>query len=120
MTNLFKDSIDKAVRDRDVAWLTDLIRRADTLGPETREHLAAVIGGLLAKTIKFPNRKPKQDLEEKRKAHRLASVGSKKIQKGGSLASVVDSVAKEMRCSPRTVWSAWNKIWPCPRGRPKR
>jgi hypothetical protein len=109
MSDLFKDLIDEAVRDRDVALLTHLIRRADTLRPEIREHLAAVIEGLLTKKIKFPNRKPKQDLEEKRLAIAVR-VREVKKTKGWKLRSVVDSVAKEMRCSPRTVWSAWDEF----------
>ena len=105
----FKDWIDGAVRDRNIAGLTDLIRTADTLRPETREHLAAVIEGLLTKKIKFPNRKPKQDLEEKRGAI-AERVWEVKKTKGWKLRSVVDSVAKEMRCSPRTVWAAWDEF----------
>ena len=95
MSDLFKDWIDKAVRDRDVAWLTDLIRRADTLRPEIREHLAAVMEGLLTKKIKFPNRKPKQDLEEKRQAI-AERVWEVKKTKGWKLRSVV--IPSPRRC----------------------
>jgi hypothetical protein len=110
MTNLFNDAIDKAVRERNVAFLTDLIRR-NSLAPEIREHLAAVIEGLLTKKIKFPNRKPKQDSEEK---HQVLAERVWEVKKttGWKLRSVVDSVAKERRCSPKTVWSAWAVFGP--------
>jgi len=105
MNNLFNDAIDDAVRNRNIEFLIDLIRR-DNLRPEIREHLATVIEGLLTKKISFPNRKPKQDLEEKRQAIARRVLEVKKTKRW-KLRSVVDFVAKEKRLSPKTVWTAW-------------
>src|SRR5262245_42232242 len=101
----YKDGVDQALRERDIDLLVHFIRRPPA-EQEARDYLAQVIEGLLTKKIGFPNRKPKQDLEGKRQA--LAErVWEIKKEKGWKLRSVVDSVANEMRCSPRTVWSAW-------------
>ena len=88
-TAFYRDGIDEAVKTHDVALLAHLIRTPNNLTPEAREHLAAVIEGLLAKKIKFPNRKPKQDLEEKRQAI-AGRVWEVKKTEGWKLRSVVD------------------------------
>ena len=64
---LYKQAIDKAVSEHDIELLVDLIRRPPR-SQEIRDHLANVIEGLLSKRKSFPNRKPKQDFEEKRQA----------------------------------------------------
>jgi hypothetical protein len=110
-TAFYRDGIDQAIRTHDVALLAELIRTANTLTPEARDHLAAVIEGLLTKKIKFPNRKPKQDLEEKRQAI-AEHVWRVKKTSGWKLRSVVDSVATEKKCSPQTVWAAWGIYGP--------
>ncbi len=71
--------------------------------------MASVIGGLLSGETSFPNRKPKQDLETKRQAI-AERVWEVKKTTGWKLRSVVADVAKEMRCSVGTIWSAWGEF----------
>ena len=108
--SLFKEAIDKAVAERDVELLGGLIRKPPQY-EEVRDYLADIIEALLSKRISFPNRKPKQDLEEKRQA--LAGrVWEVKKEKNWKLRAVVDLVAEEMRCSSSTVWAAWGEFGP--------
>jgi hypothetical protein len=108
--SLFKEAIDKAVAERDVELLGGLIRKPPQY-EEVRDYLANIIEALLSKRISFPNRKPKQDLEEKRQA--LAGrVWEVKKEKNWKLRAVVDFVAEEMPCSSSTVWAAWREFGP--------
>jgi hypothetical protein len=54
-----KEDVLEAVSDRDVEFLTDLIRM-DNLEADIREHLADVIHDLLTGKRKFPRRRPKK------------------------------------------------------------
>jgi hypothetical protein len=108
--SLFKEAIDKAVAERDVELLGGLIRKPPQY-EQVRDYLADIIEDLLNKRISFPNRKPKQDLEEKRQA--LAGrVWEVKKEKNWKLRAVVDFVAEEMRSSSSTVWAAWGEFGP--------
>jgi hypothetical protein len=107
---LYKQAIDKAVTERDIEFLVRLIRKPPRY-QEVRDHLANVIEGLLSKRKSFPNRKPKQDSEEKRQ-HLAARALEVKKEKGWKLRAVVDFVAEEMRCSPSSVWAAWRDFGP--------
>ena len=57
---LTEESIEGAVRERDVEWLVRLIREGDNLTPELRQYLASVIADLLTRKRKFPRRRPKK------------------------------------------------------------
>jgi hypothetical protein len=57
---LTEESIEGAVRERDVEWLVRLIREGDNLTPEFRQYLASVIADLLTRKRKFPRRRPKK------------------------------------------------------------
>ena len=106
----YKEAIDEAVTERNIELLVGLISKPQ-LPQETRDYLAGVIEDLLSKRKSFPNRKPKQDLEEKccQVAARVLAV---KKEKGWKLRAVVDLVAEEMRCSPSSVWAAWRDFGP--------
>ena len=108
--SLFKEAIDRAIAERDVELLGGLIRKTLQY-QEFRDYLADMIEALLTKKIKFPNRKPKQDLEERRQAL-AARVWEVKKEKNWKLRAVVDFVAEEMRCSSSSVWAAWGEFGP--------
>jgi hypothetical protein len=105
----WKEAISTAIEQRNIELLGGLIRKP--LPQEIRDHLADVIEGLLSKQISFPNRKPKQDLEDTR-CELACRVRDVKKEKDWKLRAVVDFVAKEKRCSPSTVWSAWGQYGP--------
>jgi hypothetical protein len=106
----WRETIAEAVAQRNNELLGALIRKPPVC-QESRDHLADVIEGLLSKQISFPNRKPKQDLEEKQCAL-AARVREIQKEKEWQLRSVVDFVAKETQCSASTVWAAWGKHGP--------
>jgi hypothetical protein len=107
---VYKEGIDQAVIERNIELLVGLISKP-RLPQETRDYLANVIEGLLSKRISFPNRKPKQDLEEKR-LELVARALEVKKEKGWKLRAVIDFVAEEMRCAPSTAWAAWRDFGP--------
>ncbi len=107
---LFKEAIDRAVRERNIELLGGLIREPPGY-QKVRAYLAHTIEALLTKRISFPNRKPKQNLEEQALAFAERVFRAKK-EKGWKMRSVVDFVAKKSRCSPSTVWAAWTRLEP--------
>ena len=107
---VYKEGIDQAVRERNIELLVGLLSKPH-LPQEIRDYLANVVEDLLSNKKSFPNRKPKQDLEEKRRAL-AARVREVEKEKGWKRRSVVDFVTKEMRCSKSTVWGAWREYGP--------
>jgi len=108
--SFWKEFIAEAVAQHNIEWLGDMIRKPPAC-QERRNHLADVIEGLLSKRISFPNRKPKQDLEE-RDVALAGRVREIQKEKKWKLRSIVDFVAKERRCSASTVWAAWRDHGP--------
>jgi hypothetical protein len=106
--SFYREVIDKAVAERNTELLGRLIRKPPQY-QEVRDYLADIIEALLSKRISFPNRKPKQDLEEERQ-NLAARVWEVKNEQGWKLRSVIDFVAKERRRSPSTVWAAWGQF----------
>jgi hypothetical protein len=122
---LTTESIDRAVRERDVEWLANLIHQGDDLTPEVRKYLAGVIADLLKGKRKFPRHRPKKKglIWEKHKIQvkiweaiksqgkplpmRYANGKSVLIRGQHSLKVAVAAVAKELKCSQTTVWNAW-------------
>jgi hypothetical protein len=106
----WKEFIAEAVAQHNIEWLGDMIRKPPAC-QEVRDYLADVIEGLLSKRISFPNRKPKQDLEE-RDVALAARVREIQKEKKWKLRSIVDFVAEEKRCSKSLVWAAWSEHGP--------
>jgi hypothetical protein len=58
--------LQKALQERDFAYLTDLIRNNAEMSPETRAKLADMILGLLARKIKFPKHRPAKEATQRK------------------------------------------------------
>lgn len=101
-----KEDIDKAVDERDVPRLVDLIR-LEGLDVETRSHLASTIEGLLTKKIRFPRRRPKGSAVWDK--HEIALRVWDLLNNAGweKTEAAVKRVSEEKGCSEGTVWKSW-------------
>jgi hypothetical protein len=102
-----KRGIDRAVSDRDLAYLTDLIRDPDML-PELREQLADAILGLLTGQTKRPAHRPKREAT----IRETEGIGERvwrlrRFEGWKKVTSAVKRVSEELGCSEKKVWNAW-------------
>lgn len=101
------NQIDRALRERDFNYLTDLIRQPD-LAPEVRDHLAKVVLGLLTGDIKRPAHRPtrKKTQEEAKGIAKQVLVLHRLHPGWEKLSAAVKQVAQKRECSESKVWSA--------------
>ena len=74
--------IDRALNERNFAYLADLIRKSD-LSPKVRDHLANVVLGLLTGKIKLPAHRPERT-ETAEEAKQVAKMVVKRCRQTSS------------------------------------
>jgi hypothetical protein len=85
----------------------------EELPPEVRKHLADTISGLLIGSIKPPRGRPRKRglwLERREIARRVWD--TKKSKGWKKVGSAIEDVAKQLKCSPRTVYKCWAEFDP--------
>ena len=105
------EHIDRAVREGKYAYLAELIRHADELSPEVRDHLATVALGALTGKIKRPKHRPQKAETEwraKEIAERVVSLG--RYHGWDKRTAAVQQVCQEYGCGPSTVYAALRKF----------
>jgi hypothetical protein len=102
---VIKYHVEQALRERDFAYLTDLIRNNAEMSPETREYLADILLGLLTGKTKFPKHRPKKKATHDKNraiAERVLKLGYEGWSKR---TAAVRQTAAEFHCSVTTVWN---------------
>jgi hypothetical protein len=99
--------IDRALNERNFAYLADLIRKSDP-SPKVRDHLATVVLGLLTGKIKLPAHRPKraETAEEAKQIPKMVLQVHKWHRGWEKLSAAVKQVAQRKGCSESKVWNA--------------
>ena len=99
--------IDRALNERDFAYLADLIRKSDP-SPKVRDHLANVVLGFLTGRIKLPAHRPKraETAEEPKQIAKMVLQVHKWHRGWEKLSAAVKQVAQRKGCSESKVWNA--------------
>ena len=99
--------IDRALNERDFAYLADLIRKSD-LSPKVRDHLANVVLGLLTGKIKLPAHRPNkaETAEEPKQIAKMVLQVHKWHRGWEKLSAAIKQVAQRKGCSESKVWNA--------------
>ena len=92
--------IDRALNERNFAYLADLIRKSDP-SPKVRDHLATVVLGLLTGKIKLPAHRPKraETAEEAKQIPKMVLQVHKWHRGWEKLSAAVKQVAQRKGCS---------------------